>query len=137
MDKIKDFLSYKLLPSYLHLSVVLPPLEGARERFLSLFRPYIPPLLGRSLRIGEYVNGVRILFLSPRNLVFTIFNPVISHYESTFYTPFLYQSFIIRSSFLYPFYILTPPILHPFFTKTSLSSLPFFSVSFRIPQPLL
>ncbi len=59
-----------------------------------------PPLLGRSLRIGEYVNGVRILFLSPRNPVFTIFCVAVLYYESTTYTPFLYQSSKIRISFL-------------------------------------
>ena len=73
---------------------VLPPLQSA------IFRHYIPPLLGRSLRIGEYVNGVRILFLSPRNPVFTIFNPVVLYYYSITYTPFLYQSSKIRISFL-------------------------------------
>ena len=82
-----------------HSSLVISP----------LFRHYIPPLLGRSLRIGEYVNGVRILFLSPRNPVFTIFCVAVPYYKSIIYIPFLYQSSIIRSSFLYPFYILPPP----------------------------
>ena len=45
-------------------------------------------------------DGVRILFLSPRNPVFNIFSVVVLYYESTFYTPFLYQSSKIRISFL-------------------------------------
>ena len=67
---------------------------------LSFYCRYILPLLGRSLRIGEYVIGVRILFLSPRNPVFTIFSAVVLQYESTTYAPFLYQSSKIRISFL-------------------------------------
>ena len=59
-----------------------------------------PPLLGRSLRIGEYVIGERILFLSPRNPVFTIFCIAVLCYLSTTYIPFLYQSSKIRISFL-------------------------------------
>ena len=45
-------------------------------------------------------DGVRILFLSPRNPVFNIFCIAVLYYESTFYTPFLYQSSKIRISFL-------------------------------------
>ena len=68
--------------------------------YLHFPRHHTPPLLGRSLRIGEYVNGVRILFLSPRNPVFNIFSVVVLQYESTTYIPFLYQSSKIRISFL-------------------------------------
>nr|DAI34743.1 MAG TPA: hypothetical protein [Bacteriophage sp.] len=45
-------------------------------------------------------DGVRILFISSRNPVFTIFCTVVLHYKSTTYTPFLYQSSKIRISFL-------------------------------------
>ena len=96
-------------------SYTLPKFLLARHtttlHYLLFFRRHIPffrhsllvttpPLLGRSLRIGEYVNGVRILFLLPRNPVFTIFNPVVLYYYSTTYIPFLYQSSKIRISFL-------------------------------------
>ena len=59
----------------------------------SFFRHYIPPSPWER-------DGVRILFLSPRNPVFTVFSPVVSHYDSTVYTSFLYQSSKIRISFL-------------------------------------
>ena len=45
-------------------------------------------------------DGVRILFLSPRNPVFTIFGIAVLCYHSTTYIPFLYQSSKIRISFL-------------------------------------
>ena|GEM_PF-5927589 len=45
--------------------------------YLHFSHHHTPPLLGRSLRIGEYVIGVRILFLSPRNPDFNIFNAVV------------------------------------------------------------
>ena len=104
---------------FLPFSIILPPsaysLRPHTPHFLiSKFANYLisiplfrrsllvttPPLLGRSLRIGEYVIGVRIPFLSPRNPVFTIFNPVVLYYYSITYTPFLYQSSKIRISFL-------------------------------------
>ena len=105
---------------FLPFSIILPPpsaysLRPHTPHFLiskfanylisiSLFRCSLlvttPPLLGGSLRIGEYVIGVRIPFLSPRNPVFTIFNPVVLYYYSITYIPFLYQSSKIRISFL-------------------------------------
>ena len=82
------------------ISIVPSSFVTRHSSFLPFFRHYIPPLLGRSLRIGEYVNGVRIPFLSPRNPVFNIFCLVVLHYESIIYIPFLYQSSKIRISFL-------------------------------------
>ena len=95
-----------------------PPLEKARERFLSLPVTKFPLIEVASdswvCEKGEVSfaspslhtpspwerDGVRILFLSPRNPVFNIFSIAVLYYESTFYTPFLYQSSKIRISFL-------------------------------------
>ena len=75
-------------PYNLHLPVRLAPACVAHT-FPSLPSP------SPWERVGE-----RILFLSPRNLVFNIFSLVVLYYESTFYIPFLYQSSKIRISFL-------------------------------------
>ena len=94
---------------FFRLSVTTPP-HFLISKFanplisLPLFRRSLlvttPPLLGRSLRIGEYVIGVRIPFLSPRNPVFNIFCVAVSYYKPIIYTSFLYQSSKIRISFL-------------------------------------
>ena len=89
-----------LRPFFIDRATCSYPCDSHLPVRLTLFRHYLPPLLGRSLRIGEYVNGERILFLSPRNPVFNIFHVAVLRYESITYTPFLYQSSKIRISFL-------------------------------------
>ena len=70
-----------------------PLIEGARERFLLIFRHTPSQCLCPKAQC-------LFPFLSPRNPVFFIFILVVSYYESTIYTPFLYQSSKIRISFL-------------------------------------
>ena len=73
--------------------VTFPLIEGARRRFLLIFRHTRPYCL--------WPKAYHLfLFLSPRNPVFTIFCIVVLYYESIIYTPFLYQSSKIRISFL-------------------------------------
>ena len=116
-------IKYEIFFSFLHFFVTTHPLlKTASEKFsphhLHLSRHYIPPLKVASDSwvcvkgdVSSFFpslhspspwerDGVRILFLSPRNPVFNIFCIAVLYYESTTYIPFLYQSSKIRISFL-------------------------------------